>query len=360
MNYNYDELISNINESLQSEEIEKLNEKCNKLDKKVESLSNENIALKNRVEILENIIMKITDKLDLNITFSNLNSSLNDVNNEKNITGFSNITKSSKFSTKYSKGSNSTMISNDAFFGKICKTHQNNNRNDDEISENDQSKNNIKQDIAIKSLSDKIRINPTSISKYSSINKKITSISLENICEKQDNDMSWLYNIPKGISENSLLIRLKLERFETKIYDLSIDDILDFNKLVPKLCDSKNSKLESLEIAKKLSNNLDSIHDLSILLMKSYESNSLKGIKNVLVIIRDFSNDISKNKGIEINSKNKDRIGLLTGVLFEVWSKLYSEDKINCFALIIESNEEINSINVSYNNEKMLMLLDKI
>lgn len=357
MNYNYDELISNINDSLYSEEIEKLKDKNHKLEKKVEQLMNENIVIRNRVESLENIILKITDKIDLDVSFNNTNNTTSDISNEKNTTGFSNITKSSKFSTKYSKGSNSTMFSNDAIFNKICKTHQNK-PVDEEISDCDQSKSNIKSDLAIKSLSDKIKINSTSLSKYSLINKKSISKSLENICERQDNDMSWLYNIPKGLSENSLLIRLKLERFETKIYDISIDELIDFSKLIPKLCDSKNSKLESLELGKKLSNNLESIQDFSALLLKSFESNSSKGIKNLLVIIRDFSNDFSKNK--DNGFKNKEKIGLLTGVLFDVWSKLYSEDKINCFALIIESHEEINSITVDYNNEKMLMLLDKI
>lgn len=170
------------------------------------------------------------------------------------------------------------------------------------------------------------------------------------------NEMTWLYYIPKGLVQNTIVDKLALLKLETKIVDIDCIDTLDKKNIIAKLLECivpKNIDLINRLYEKgSVSNEYILYRDI---LIKAFNSLS-KSIKNVILIVKNFPS----NSKIKHYDSIVDNIGVLTGVLNEVWSISELNDKFNKLALLIECDKNITKLKVKYKQENMVMLLEQL
>lgn len=179
---------------------------------------------------------------------------------------------------------------------------------------------------------------------------KISGTSDQKTSSTNDNleEETWLYYVKKGVNKEKILNAIGVKSGEGLIMEMKVDEWIDEKKMLVEILRSIQKFQEFSEdwsqmSAKQLNHYLQTILSSTM-------------VSDTVVILRNLPGKSSKNYDKIISN-----IASLAGIMYNSWEELeINNELIGKMALVLESEEELQILNVLKKNNRLILFVDAL
>jgi hypothetical protein len=165
----------------------------------------------------------------------------------------------------------------------------------------------------------------------------------------EDNEEeTWLYYVQKGVSKDKIINQLNYKQDDYGVIEIKVDSWVNEKQMYIDILSKFEKFKEFIEDWNGMSQSqLD--HYLKTILSSSL-------ISDVVIILRGLPGKTNKNY-----ENIMSQIASLAGLMFNTWEEMeVNSDLMGKMALVLESEEELQILNILKNNSRLILFVDNL